>query len=64
MFSVADCYWVGKASLRSWKRLAMEKLKEKEAETVTNVNGNNHNHQGTNYIWTLAVLFASPFAHP
>lgn len=31
------CYWVGKASLRSWKRLAMEQIEiaQKEANSST-----------------------------
>ena len=57
-FSMADCYWVGKASLRSWKRLAMEKLREKEKETA-NTNGNNHQQQGTSYSYILLHLLRS-----
>uniref|UniRef100_A0A3P9K7M4 Ubiquitin carboxyl-terminal hydrolase 48 n=1 Tax=Oryzias latipes TaxID=8090 RepID=A0A3P9K7M4_ORYLA len=32
-------YWVGKASLRSWRQLALEQLEEDEHEVVTCLNG-------------------------
>lgn len=53
-----DGYWVGKASLRSWRQLALEQLEKDEHESEpsngqSNGNGSHaNNSQGQNISWS------------
>uniref|UniRef100_A0A3B4FZS8 Ubiquitin carboxyl-terminal hydrolase 48 n=1 Tax=Pundamilia nyererei TaxID=303518 RepID=A0A3B4FZS8_9CICH len=57
-------FWVGKASLRSWRQLALEQLEEDEHETAHNNSQTNgqgphtNNSKGSNnpYNWGLSIL--------